>query len=252
VTTIEVRTQSELDAALDAAKAYDIIAIVGGSWLEVSRLPKSDSATVTASDSATVGASGSATVRAYGSATVRAYDSATVTASDSATVTAAKFVAVHRRSRGATLTGGVQIDPGDIDTAEAWCEYHGVPVVDGIATLHKAVDDDWSTDNARRKRIAYVPGATVDAKDWKPTKACGNGLHACAHPHQALGYNEGATRFVAVTAPVASLVIIDDGKVKAPRFTVAGEVDIDGQPKATPASDLPAPKAKRTPKAAGS
>jgi hypothetical protein len=162
-------------------------------------------------------------------------------------------VAVHRRVRDAALvsvTGGVLIEVPECDTPESWCRYHGIePDAEGRVVIHKAVDDDWSTDNARRRKIAYAPGTTAEARDWKPTPACGNGLHASATPHEALAYNEAATRFVQVRAPMASLVVIDETKVKAPAFEALLAVDVHGVPLAVQ-PEAPAPKAKRIRKAA--
>ena len=244
--TIEVRTQAELDAALAKAKPTDIIAIRGTGWFEVygsSTVTAYDSSTVTAYDSSTVTAYGSSTVTAYGSSTVRAYGSSTVRAYGSSTVRASKYVAVHHfaRDTDVRITGGVLIEVPALYTADAWSEYHGI-VTGGTVTLYKAVDDDYATPHARRMSLAYLPGTTVEAPDWKPTPSCGNGLHACASPTEARSYNPSATRYVAVTAPVADIVVIDESKVKAPRLTVVAEVDIDGNP-------IAPPKPKRTRKA---
>ena len=236
MSTIEVRTQAQLDDAIRSAKPSDVIAIRGSGYFDL-----------TASGSATVRAYDSATVTAYDSATVRAYGSATVTASGSATVRAGKYVAVHHwvADRRVKITGGVLIEVPELDTPAAWCAYHDVAVRDGIATLYKAVSDDHATSYSRDAGIFYVPGTTVEAPDFRPTPVCGAGLHACAHPIDALAFHDTATRYVAVTAPLVDLVVIDDTKVKAPRLTVVCEVDIDGAPIAASA-----PKAKRTRKAA--
>jgi hypothetical protein len=272
VTTIEVTTQAALDDALKTATKRDMIAIRGSGRFDVSdsatvtasamvtaydsatvtaygsatvtaygsaTVWAYDSATVTAYDSATVRASGSATVRASGSATVRASDSATVRASGSATVWAGKYVVVHHRAEDTRvrITGGHVIEVPELDTAAAWCDYHDVAVTDGIATLYKAVDDDYATSGSRGL-FAYRPGTDLEAPDWQPTPRCYNGLHACARPIDAIAYNPDATRYVAVTALLSEIVVIDETKVKAPRLTVVGEVTIDGDP-------IPAPKAKR-------
>ena len=213
MSTIEVQTQQELDAALDSAEVYDVIAIVGSGWLELTRRP-------------------TASVTAYGSASVRASGSASVTAYDTASVRATKYVSVHKRAqdRRVTVAGGVLIEAPEIDSPEAWCDYHGVEATEGSVTLYKALDDDWSTPNARAKGLVYELGTTVKAPDWRKARKCGNGLHACATPHEALAYNETATRFVEVRAPLASLVVIDESKVKAPCLEVVAEVDVRGRP----------------------
>jgi hypothetical protein len=90
----EVRTQAELDAALAFTdvpagdRLYIDIVSEAGVWLEVTKRPAFDSASVRAYDSASVRALGSASVTAYDSASVMASDSASVTAYDSASVRA--------------------------------------------------------------------------------------------------------------------------------------------------------------------
>ena len=197
-----------------------------------------DSSTVTASGSSTVTASGSSTVTAYdsstvtasGSSTVRAYDSSTVRAYDSSTVTASKRVAVHLHDASVHVSGGVLINHYDepLDAA-AWCDWHDIEVVDGIATLYKAVTDTWSTPYG----FDYSPGATPEAPDWLPTNSCGAGLHFSPLPIHALSYHSAATKFVAVGVAVADLrpILGSTPKAKAPRVVIAcREVDIDGQP----------------------
>ena len=254
MSAIEVTTQAQLDKALAKLKDGDWIVCLGGIWnnplvvygsapVEASGSATVEasgsatvraygSATVRASGSATVWASGSATVRASGSATVRASGSATVRAYGSATVRASQCVAVHRMPCGAPkITGGVILDVPDPATLDArdWCDYYGVEVSRGYASLFKAVDDDWSTPRARAAGIFYTVGAKIVAPDWKPTAACGNGLHASPRPMLARGYNDAATRYVQVKAKVADIVVIDN-KVKVPALTVVCECDLNGDP----------------------
>jgi hypothetical protein len=126
---IEVRNQTELDAAI---KSDHFPICIGSKYFGIydsATVRAYDSATVTAYDSATVRAYGSATVRAYdsatvraydsatvrayGSATVRAYDSATVTAYDSATVTASGSATV-------TASGSATVTAYDSATVRAY------------------------------------------------------------------------------------------------------------------------------------
>jgi hypothetical protein len=199
----------------------------------------SGSATVEASGSATVRASGSATVRASGSATVEAYDSATVRASGSATVhgrntariTATSHVAVHLHQATVTVSGGVLINHAalNLEDPQAWCAYHGVTVTDGVATVYKAVDDEWTTCHGSD----YSPGATPSAPDWSANNHCGGGLHFGPTPMHARYYHEDATRYLACPVAVADLRPILGGtaKCKAPRVLAPGcvEVDLDGR-----------------------
>ena len=245
MTHLTVTTQAELDAALQRDDLHKItIDSAHGVWLHVSNnginsatvrawdsatVEAWGSATVEASGSATVEASGSATVEASGSATVRASGSATVEASGSATVRAGSHVAVHLHSGRATVSGGALIDHTALDLTDpqTWCDYHGVPVVDGIATLYKAVGDDWSTDRG----TDYSPGSLPEAPDWRDDHECGGGLHFSPHPRQSRSYHPEATRYLAVGVALADLRPIAGGtpKAKAPRVVVAcREVDIDG------------------------
>ena len=187
-----------------------------------------DSSTVTATDSSTVTAYDSSTVRAYGSSTVTATGSSTVRAYGSSTVTASPCVAVHLHSGLATIDGGVVIDVTTVnDTAEKWCADHGVEVTDGIATVYKAVSDQWTTSRG----ADYSPGSTPEVTDWFDDAQCGRGLHFGPTPAHALAYLPDATRFVAVGVELATLRPIPGGtaKCKAPKVVRACvEVDLDG------------------------
>ncbi len=235
MSAVVVRTQAELDAALGKS-GVDCIEIdsPAGGWITVRA---SGSATVHAYVSATVHASGSATVHAYDSATVRAYDSATVHAYGSATVRAygsatvhaSPKTAVHLHSGHAKVKGGVLIDhTAKFDTPAEWCDYHGLKVSRaGVATVYKAVNDQWTTDRG----FDYSPGSKPSAPDWRDDDGCGGGLHFSPTPHHALAYYPDATRFVAVGVKVADLRPIPGGtaKCKAPRVVRAAvAVDIDG------------------------
>ena len=258
ITTRTVTTQAELDAAL--AEGVDCVDIYSpsGAWLEVrftgsatvqaygsamvrargsAMVRARDSATVQAygsamvraRDSATVQAAESATVQAYGSAMVQAADSATVIARGSAIVWATSRVAIHLHSSHATIHGGVLIDhTAEPSETPAWCQWHDVSVVDGIATLYKAVSDSWTTDHG----TDYTPGTLPACDDWRDDNNCIGGLHFSPLPIQALAYHPEATRFVAVGVRVDELRPIPGriAKAKAPRVVVAcREVDIDGK-----------------------
>ena len=221
-----VRTQQELDAALAAGEGWIEIRSEAGVWLTVSA---TGSATVTAYGSATVRAYATATVTAFGSATVTAFGSATVRAYDSATVSASAHVAVRVQSAHAVASGGVIIDMSTLDltNAASWCEHHGVEVVDGVATVFKAVDDSWTTSRG----TDYSPGSLPTALDWRDDHERGGGLHFSPWPWQALEYHPGATRFVAAGVPIETLRPLVDGipQCKVPHVVVAcREVTIDG------------------------
>jgi hypothetical protein len=190
-----------------------------------------DSSTVTAYGSSTVRACDSSTVTACDSSTVTAYGSSTVTACDSSTVTACPSVAVHLHNATVKVTGGVVLDHTKVKdfTGKEWCDYHGVEVKRGIATVFKAVNDEWTTDRG----FDYSPGAKPSCDDWRDEDNCGGGLHFGPTPFHALAYFTGATKFVAVGVKVTELRPITGAtpKCKAPKVVRACvQVDIDGKP----------------------
>jgi len=263
-----VTTQAELDAAIAEKVDRVEIRSAKGVWLSVrasgsasvtacgsasvtasgsASVRACGSASVTAYDSASVTASGSASVTAYGSSSVTAYDSssvraygsstvtasgsASVTAYGSSTVTAYGSTAVHLHSAHVHLTGGTVIDHTKVDDFDAkqWCEYHGVTVSRGIATLYKAVNDAWTTDRG----FDYSPGAKPVAPDWNDRNECGGGLHFGPSPVHALRYFEGATKFLAVGVRLTEMVPITGSTAKAKAKRVARacvEVDVHGRP----------------------
>jgi hypothetical protein len=176
---------------------------------------------------------GSASVRAYGSASVRAYGSASVRAYGSASVRASTYCAVHLHSARAKVTGGVVIDLTTLDPSDpqTWCDYHGVKITRGRATLYKALGDDLTSGQQYGHAITWTPGETLAAPDWNPTPKCGNGLHVGPTAHHATEYRRDATRWVAVTAKLADLVPIlgDAPKCKVRACKVVGFVDINGK-----------------------
>ena len=133
--------------------------------------------------------------------------------------TASTFVAVLIRGKKPKVKGGQQIHL-NIETAAQWCDYYGVNAQDGIVTLFKAIDDDYSTPYARAASIFYRPGAVPIAPDWDGgERECGGGLHFSPSPSMALEFNGGAKRFAACPVKLADIAIHPDGnypqKVKA-------------------------------------
>ena len=218
MTEIIVKTQAELDAALARDDIdYDTHKIIidsqAGVWITIGDDHGQD-----------VWASGSATVRAWGSATVRAWDSATVEA--------ATYVAVHLFSARATVTGGVVIDIAalDQDDPRTWCELHGVTIDDdGNAHLYKAVDDNLTAGHSWTP-TAYTIGSDPRCNQWLANNCCGFGLHVCPTAWLARDHYAEATRYLEVTAPLASLRPIDATKCKAPTVHVLREVDLNMRP----------------------
>ncbi|TAN06129.1 MAG: hypothetical protein EPN38_09345 [Rhodanobacteraceae bacterium] len=154
-------------------------------------------------------------------------------AHDGSSIKAAPLVAVFLHSSTAVISGGVILDHShlaDMD-GKAWCEYYGVKVSRGIATLYKAVNDHWTTSRG----VDYSPGSKPRCDDFKPTNECGNGLHFGPTLLHAKAYFPEATKFVAVGVKLTELQpIYRDGstaKCKAPRVVRACvAVDIDGKP----------------------
>ena len=147
---------------------------------------------------------------------------------DSSSVEAGSHVAVMLHSGAAKIAGGVIIDHTvvrDFDAAQ-WCAYHGVKVVDGIATVYKAVDYKWTTSRG----TSYAPGSLPEAADWRGDRECGGGLHFSPTPSEARECHLDATRFVAVGVRLDEMQPIPGGtaKCKARRVVVAcREVTID-------------------------
>ena len=221
--TYECRTQAELDAALKKAKPEDLVACIG-------------SGTFTVTESSSVVARGSSRVVAWGSSSVVARESSSVEAWGSSSVRASKYVPVQRHSPLVKVDGGVLIDIPQPSTAEEWCDYYGVPIVGGIATLYKAVGADFSTNNARTRGIFYTPGAMPEAKDWDGGAAeCGGGLHFSPTPGHTREFNDHPAHYVACPVKVADIAVHKDAqypsKVKAPRVCApVWECDRDGEP----------------------
>ena len=193
-----------------------------------STVSASDSATVKAWDSATVRAggtakvdasgstkveaSGSASVRAWGStivnvgdtATVRAWGSTIVRVWGAASVEASKHVSVTRHGDQSKVSGGVVCQVPGITTAEEWCEFYGVEVENGVATLYKAVDGDFRS----RYGMSYRPGSKPQAPDWDGgERDCGGGLHFSPSPSFALQFQPSAARYVACPVRVEDIVV---------------------------------------------
>ena len=140
-----------------------------------------------------------------------------------------RIVTVRLQSPHAIASGGVIIDMSTINLTDAasWCEHHGVKVVDGVATVFKAVDDSWTTDRG----TDYSPGSLPDALDWRDDHERGGGLHFSPWPWQALEYHPEATRFIAAGVSIETLRPLMGGipQCKAPRVVVAcREVTING------------------------
>jgi len=131
-----------------------------------------------------------------------------------------------------SVTGGIVQRMEHPATASEWCDMFAATVVDGVATLYKAVDDEYRSDRG----FAYTPGTVPVAPDWDEGKAeCGGGLHFCATPQLAKTFHTAPARYVACPVKLRDMAV-----VKAPRYpskikakgccSPTWEVDIDGNP----------------------
>ena len=197
---------------------------------ENSQVTARENSQVTAWENSQVTARGNSQVTARGNSFIRAYNGKITIVSKSAVL----MVMPEFDGKIINKVGATVVYAPIIDSAEKWLDFYGVPVKNGKAVLYKAVDNDYSTDYARRVDIFYKPGASPKAPDWNPEPECGGGLHFSAHPQIALDYNISATKFVACPVLISEIVVHYPAqypdKVKAPR--VAGkcyEVDRNGK-----------------------
>jgi hypothetical protein len=207
-----------------------------------------DSASIEASDSATVRAAGRVKVTAAGSARVEAWDTVRVSAEGRATVKAwgatliaARGSAAVEAARHVKVThpddnpghfGGRRRVAPQLKTAAEWCEFYGVEMKSGVATLYKAVDAAFSSCYGQ----SYQPGSSPVAADWDGGREeCGGGLHLSPRPFFALRFAPHAARFVACPVRTDDIVVHEQphypSKVKA-RAVCAPiyEVDAFGLP----------------------
>jgi hypothetical protein len=126
----------------------------------------------------------------------------------------------------------IEMEPPDISTPAKWCDYYGASVEDGVATLYKALEEDFTASHG----MSYAPGSQPTAPDWDGgERECGGGLHFSPTPMHALEFNQDAKRFVGCPVNLADIVVHPDGaypqKVKAPGCCgPCFEVDRDGKP----------------------
>ena len=185
---------------------------------ESSHVEARGSSHVEARESSNVVAWGSSHVEAWGSSHVEARESSNVEAWGSSHVVATKFVAVRQHPGKSTVSGGVIIAVPAPKTPADWCEFYGAKHDGEVAILFKAVGDDYRSPH----RTNYAPGTMPEAEDWDGGQAeCGGGLHFCAHPLAALGFNDSAKRFVACPVRLVDISVHPSpcypNKIKAKR-----------------------------------
>jgi hypothetical protein len=237
-----VRSQQELDRALADGVEDVVINSPSGVVLRVggescvrvggeSCVRVGDSATIQyVGDSATIQYVGdSATIQYVGDSATIQYvgDSATIQyVADSATIQyVADSATIH--AYGGTVIDASRYVAIHLHDPRTWCEYHGVPVSDGVALVVKCVDGDLMA-GQNHKPTMYPIGGTVSATDWDAGNHCGNGLHFSATTAQAFGCfqgdKRGSVRFLECSVDVGSMVVLSDDKAKAPSCRVLREI----------------------------
>ena len=179
---------------------------------------------------------GNSRAKLWGNSRASLRENASAELWENASAELSRFTVAWLRSPLAKATGtGHVIDMAAVDLGDPalWAVFHGVKVVDGIATVYKALKDHYGTDRPDW-RGAYAPGKAPEAPDWRDDAYCGGGLHFSPTPRQASDYLWGATRWVKVGVELATLrPILDEGtpKCKVPKVVVpCVEVDINGDP----------------------
>jgi hypothetical protein len=132
--------------------------------------------------------------------------------------------------KGAKVTGGSQTKVL-LRKPKEWCDYYGVAVKGGTATLFKALNVDFTSPHG----LLYAPGSTVEAPDWDGGKQeCGGGLHFSPAPAMAREFHTGAIKYVACPVRLTDMAVHPYGeypqKCKARRICKPiYEVDVDGE-----------------------
>jgi hypothetical protein len=120
-----------------------------------------------------------------------------------------------RLADGAICEGGQQVTIRRGTPAE-WCAFYDVKIIDGIATLYKAVDDNFRSAHGGD----YTPGSIPVASDRDGgTSEHTSDHHYSSTPRHALVFNIDATKFVG--CPVALTDIAPHSDADDPRKIMA-------------------------------
>jgi hypothetical protein len=234
---VKVTSQAELDAAMADPKTMDVW-ICGDGRFVVRLTPANKS--VSTRETARVVLEGSSHVEARESSHVVARGSSSICAFADSVVVATKYVAVQKRDHTVTVTGdGVVIEVPPITTAEQWCEFYGINVKDGIATLFKAVRGNYAS--GHDATFFWTPG-TMPRVPKMDTNECGVGLHAVAHPTMGLQfYSAPDVRFVACPVKLEDIRVTHPAsypfKVKFKQVAVP-VYEVDRYGKALPVAEV--------------
>ena len=240
-----IRVAADFRASVVARGNSSVVAW-GNSSVEAwgnSSIEARGNSSVVAWENSSVVARGNSSVVAWENSSVVARENSSVVARGNVFVRlfsalkikASAHVVIMRHGKSRSPEGGRVLEANRPSTPTDWCDHYGVAVENGIATLYKAVDEDFSTDRARSVGISYAPGQAPVAPDWDGgERECGGGLHASPHPKMALEFNAGK-HFIACPVRLEDIAVHPDGnypqKVKfkgcaAPCY----EVDRDGKP----------------------
>ena len=265
---VEVTTQAELDAAVKIGHGVIITAAFNGRAVlrgssravlwgssravlrESSRaeLRESSSAVLWESSRAELRGSPSAVLRGSSSAVLRESSSAVLRESSSVRafgdailrvfsalkIQASAHVVIKMHGTAKSITGGIRVKAAPLKTAKNWCDYHGAEVKRGVATVYKALNEDFTS--LHKSNTSYAPGSKPTATDWDGGKAeCGGGLHFSPTPIHALEFHSEGKKFIACGVALKDMRApkADDNypqKIKAKRVASACyEVDRYGK-----------------------
>jgi len=115
------------------------------------------------------------------------------------------------------------------DTAEEYCDFYGIKIVDGKAIVYKAIRNDWK--NFWDQSFTYEVGKSYTANcDPNRDVQCSHGLHV-SHMAWAIvfGRQYRDFRIIECAVPLSKIVVPKntDGKVRTSELTVLREVPIE-------------------------
>lgn len=203
-------------------------------------------ARVSANDRCLVIARGKSVVNARNRCRIDAGDTSRVQAENQARVILSDFANVYTFNsaviyRVAETSGEIHVGANttivvpDLSKPINWCLFYDAKSENGIVTLYKAVDLDYSTEKGRAAGIDYAPGSVPVAPDWDNGESeCGGGLHLCPAPIYTLDFYLYPPRFVACPVRFEDIRVFPTPKypAKVKVRAVSGpcyEVDLAGQ-----------------------
>ena len=194
------------------------------------RVEARENSSVVAWGNSSVEARGNSSVVAWGNSSVEAWGNSSVEAWENSSVDGKGNTQIVQQSDRAKLliSGNARIVTNPHNTSE-YCDFYGVPVKDGFATLYKAVRNDLTSfhDNS----FAYHIGeASACQCDPSTDLSCSYGLHV-SHLHWALSFGRGYGDFKIIECAVPVDKIITptntDGKVRTSELLVIREVPLE-------------------------